>query len=215
MGFLDVQCTALGAGLYAPGRAVGCTIIGSTGMHMRLFDSADLVELAPEPTGYTMPFPVPGAVAQMQSNMAATLNIDWVVDLVREGVGLLDGREVSRREALLALDARVLDARPGAALYHPYISRRRRARPLRRRQRPRPALRPDQRRALARPGPLRLSRAWPSPPATATPPSATGRTRSGSPAAPPARRRCARSWRARSAPRSASPRARRRARPAR
>ena len=57
----------------------------------------------------------------MQSNMAATLNIDWVVDLVREGVGLLDGREVSRREALLALDARVLDARPGAALYHPYI----------------------------------------------------------------------------------------------
>jgi erythritol kinase len=57
----------------------------------------------------------------MQSNMAATLNIDWAVDLVREGVGLLDGREVSRREALLALDGRVLDARPGAALYHPYI----------------------------------------------------------------------------------------------
>ena len=36
---------------------------------------AQALELGPEPSGYTMPFPVPGSVTQMQSNMAATLNM--------------------------------------------------------------------------------------------------------------------------------------------
>ncbi len=50
-------------------------------MHMRLAPNADAVTLNAEATGYTMPFPVPGHYAQMQSNMAATLNIDWLLDL--------------------------------------------------------------------------------------------------------------------------------------
>lgn len=120
LGFLDVLCTALGGGIYEPERRVGCSIVGSTGMHMRFFADAEAIELAPEPTGYTMPFPVPGSAVQMQSNMAATLNIDWVTDLVREAAGLF-GTAPSRQEALQALDSRVLDAAPGAALYHPYI----------------------------------------------------------------------------------------------
>ncbi len=120
LGFLDVMCTALGGGIYEPARQVGCSIVGSTGMHMRFFPDARAIELAPEPTGYTMPFPVPGSAAQMQSNMAATLNIDWITDRVREAAGLF-GPEPDRKAALVALDARVLDARPGAALYHPYI----------------------------------------------------------------------------------------------
>jgi erythritol kinase len=120
LGFLDVICTALGGGIFDPGRRVGCSIVGSTGMHMRFFPDAQAVELADEPTGYTMPFPVPGSVVQMQSNMAATLNIDWITDLVREAARLF-GHEIGRGDALRALDGRVLEGRPGAALYHPYI----------------------------------------------------------------------------------------------
>jgi erythritol kinase len=120
LGFLDVICTGLGGGLYDPSGAVGCSIVGSTGMHMRWLESALQVELAAEPTGYNMPFPVPGSVAQMQSNMAATLNIDWIVACAREAAGVL-GHEVGRQEALAALDARVLEGRPAAALFHPYI----------------------------------------------------------------------------------------------
>lgn len=120
LGFLDVLCTGLGGGIYEPERRVGCSIVGSTGMHMRFCADAAAVELAPVPTGYTMPFPVPGSVVQMQSNMAATLNIDWITDRVREAAGLF-GPEPSRKDALLALDARVLDGRAGGALYHPYI----------------------------------------------------------------------------------------------
>ena len=121
LGFLDVVCAALGGGIYDHERRVGFSITGSTGMHMRFFPDQASVKLAPEPTGYTMPFPVPGTVLQMQSNMAATLNIDWLTDRVVEAAALF-GTPPERMAALLALDARVLDGRPGAALYHPYIS---------------------------------------------------------------------------------------------
>ena len=120
LGYLDVLSAGLGGGVYEPGRAIGCSIVGSTGMHMRFVADAAGLELGPEPTGYTMPFPVPGSVTQMQSNMAATLNIDWVVDRAREAAELL-GHPFDRRTTLATLDARVLEARPAAAIYHPYI----------------------------------------------------------------------------------------------
>jgi erythritol kinase (D-erythritol 1-phosphate-forming) len=121
LGYVDVICTALGAGLYDPDPDVGCTIIGSTGMHMRLAPSADAVRLNTEATGYTMPFPVPGHYAQMQSNMAATLNIDWLLDLA---VGLLaaEGVTRSRADLIRQLDERVLETKPGELLFHPFIS---------------------------------------------------------------------------------------------
>jgi|HigsolmetaAR203D_1030402.scaffolds.fasta_scaffold00009_42 erythritol kinase len=120
LGFLDVLCTGLGGGLFEPGRNVGCSIIGSTGMHMRLFPRPEAVTLGEEPIGYTVPFPMPGHVVQMQSNMAATLNIDWIVRMGIEAAGML-GVEVSRHQALKTIDRQVLEARPGAVLYHPYI----------------------------------------------------------------------------------------------
>jgi erythritol kinase len=121
LGYVDVICNALGAGLYDPAPGVGCSIIGSTGMHMRLASSADAVVLNEEATGYTMPFPVAGHYAQMQSNMAATLNIDWLLDLARD---LLAGEGVARSRADLirGLDERVLAVRPGELLFHPFIS---------------------------------------------------------------------------------------------
>jgi erythritol kinase len=121
LGYVDVICNALGAGLYDPAPEVGCTIIGSTGMHMRLAATADDVTLNAEATGYTMPFPVPGHYAQMQSNMAATLNIDWLLDLA---LGVLAGEGVTRSRADLIrrLDEYVLQARPGEVVFHPFIS---------------------------------------------------------------------------------------------
>ena len=121
LGYVDVVCNALGAGLYDPAPEVGCTIIGSTGMHMRLASTADAVTLNDEATGYTMPFPVPGHYAQMQSNMAATLNIDWLLDLAL-GVLASEGVTRSRADLIHRLDERVMQARPGEVLFHPFIS---------------------------------------------------------------------------------------------
>lgn len=121
LGYVDVICTALGAGLYERAGDMGCSIVGSTGMHMRLVPSVEQVTLNAAATGYTMAFPVPGHRAQMQSNLAATLNIDWMLDL---GLEILAdaGIERGRADLIAGLDERVLAAAPAALLFQPYIS---------------------------------------------------------------------------------------------
>ena len=122
LGYVDVVCTAVGGGLYDPEGRVGCTIVGSTGMHMRFAPSADRVRLNNEMSGYTMAFPVPGMYAQMQSNMAATLNIDWLLDVALD-VLKAEGFERTRSDLLKSMDERVMAKPAGRLLYHPYISR--------------------------------------------------------------------------------------------
>ena len=121
LGYLDVMCTGLGGGLFDPKGRVGCTIAGSTGMHMRIAPTAADVKLNAEMSGYTMAFPVPGMYAQMQSNMASTINIDWLLDLA---LGVLhdQGVERTRKDMLRGLDARIMTRPAGRVLYHPYIS---------------------------------------------------------------------------------------------
>lgn len=121
LGYVDVVCTALGAGLFDRQQSTGCTIVGSTGMHMRFCRSVDDIRLNQDCTGYTMAFPVGGGFAQMQSNMASTINIDWLLDVAR---GVLSDFNVAiaRQDLLSGLDARVLASAPGTLLFHPYIS---------------------------------------------------------------------------------------------
>lgn len=122
LGYLDVVCTGVGGGLYDPQGRTGCTIVGSTGMHMRVAPSADHVRLNAEMTGYTMAFPAPGMYAQIQSNMASTLNIDWLLDLGRDVLASV-GIERSRGDLLTGMDGRILDRPAGHLLFHPYISK--------------------------------------------------------------------------------------------
>lgn len=120
LGYVDIMCTALGAGLHDAAAKPGLTILGSTGVHMRFVESADAVVLNEARSGYTMAFPG-AAFGQIQTNMAATLNIDWMLGLATE---MLASQGVERTpDALLAdLDRRIMAARPGAALFHPFIS---------------------------------------------------------------------------------------------
>ncbi|MGN6551717.1 MAG: FGGY family carbohydrate kinase, partial [Pararhizobium sp.] len=121
LGYIDIVTTALGAGLYDPHRDVGCSIVGSTGMHMRLARSVGDVVLNADSSGYTIPMPVPGTYAQLQSNMAATLNIDWLLGLARDVMATC-GTEPTRDELMRALDRWVAASAPGSLLYQPYIS---------------------------------------------------------------------------------------------
>ena len=122
LGYVDVLCTGLGGGLFDASGLTGCTIIGSTGMHMRLQPKASDVKLNAERSGYAMAFPVPGMVAQIQSNMASTLNIDWLLDVARSI--LKDcGIEKSRSGVLNGMDDKLLARQPAKLLYHPYISK--------------------------------------------------------------------------------------------
>ena len=90
-------------------------------MHMRLAPTADTVTLNADRTGYTMKMPIPGAYAQMQSNMASTLNIDWMLGMVAD---VLDarGETVAKADLIAALDGWVESAEPAQFIYQPYIS---------------------------------------------------------------------------------------------
>jgi erythritol kinase len=67
-----------------------------------------------------MCLPVGRACASLQSNMAATLNIDWLLDLARQAQEI-GGGNTTRAAILSGLDERILAAAPGQAIYHPYI----------------------------------------------------------------------------------------------
>lgn len=119
---MDVPATVLGAGgVDAQGRRVGLSILGSTGMHGWV--STDPADIQPSAeAGYTMSMPLPEGRARLMSHMAATLNIDWLVQWIEQATQLAGGQPPGRGELLQRLNALVLEARPGQALYHPYIA---------------------------------------------------------------------------------------------
>jgi len=121
LGYVDVINTALGAGLYDAVTDTGCTIVGSTGVHMRLSRNTDDIPLNPDRTGYVMAMPIPGVNAMLQSNMASTLNIDWLMDLAVELIGDYDST-VTRKDLISRIDQWVEQAKPSTVLYQPYIS---------------------------------------------------------------------------------------------
>ena len=120
LGYVDMAMTALGAGVHTGDNGSACSTIGSTGVHMRSVASDD-VYLNTEGTGYVICLPIPNRVTQVQTNMAATLNIDWVLDLARD-ITCTFGSNPSDSELVDQIDNWVTAAKPASLIYHPYIS---------------------------------------------------------------------------------------------
>lgn len=120
LAYVDMAMTALGAGVYGGGANVACSTVGSTGVHMRAVRSED-VHLNAEGTGYVIALPIPGIVTQVQTNMAATLNLDWVLGI---GAGLLTdmGHPASHRDLVGQIERWLAATAPGQVVYLPYIS---------------------------------------------------------------------------------------------
>ena len=121
LGYVDIVCSALGAGAYEPGVSVGCTIVGSTGVHIRAQKSAEIKLNCDLKSGYAMVMPIEGIAAQLQTNMASTLNLDWVLGLAEQIAGSL-GVNVEKDFFLKLVDDWIVNAQPASLLYHPYIS---------------------------------------------------------------------------------------------
>jgi len=120
LGYVDMVMTALGAGVHTGAANAACSTVGSTGVHLRSVPAGD-VHLKPQSTGYVIALPIPGQVTQVQTNMAATLNIDWVLKLA-EGVLAEFGHPVTPRNLMERIEGWLAKSSPGAILYHPYIS---------------------------------------------------------------------------------------------
>ncbi len=123
---MDVPLCVLGAGGVAYDaegalRRVGCSVLGSTGMHGWVTDDLDAIVPSAE-TGYTIAMPLPGLRVRLVSHMAATLNIDWLISLLGGAAELAGGTALPRARMLERLDALVLSTAPGQAVYHPYIA---------------------------------------------------------------------------------------------
>ncbi len=120
LGYVDMVMTALGAGVRSAGQNAACSTVGSTGVHMRAKAVAD-VQLNAEGTGYVIALPMPGIVTQVQTNMSATINIDWLLQMA--GSLMADGgKTVSHADLIARIDSWFAESRPGSVLYHPYIS---------------------------------------------------------------------------------------------
>ncbi|TGQ61937.1 carbohydrate kinase, partial [Mesorhizobium sp. M1C.F.Ca.ET.212.01.1.1] len=87
----------------------------------RLAETPDEVLLNTAKTGYTMTMPAPGVFAQMQSNMAATLNIDWVLGLA-SGILASQGITRSNGEMIALVDQWIASSQPASLIYQPYVS---------------------------------------------------------------------------------------------
>lgn len=121
LAYVDMAMTGIGAGLHTGEAFAAASTVGSTGVHMRAKKSADIV-LNPDRTGYAMLLPFPDMVAQLQTNMAATLNIDWLLDLAGDISAELGSRRPSRSDLVGQIDGWLERSEPGALIYHPYIS---------------------------------------------------------------------------------------------
>lgn len=120
LGFVDMIMTGLGAGVYTNSSGVACSTIGSTGVHMKAVSSGDVL-LGAEHTGYVLCLPCDDIVAQTQTNMAATLNLDWVLEFGAELIGEF-GQKPTHQQMLSKLSNWIEQAQPASLLYHPYIS---------------------------------------------------------------------------------------------
>lgn len=120
LGYVDMVMTALGAGVHTGDRDAACSTVGSTGVHMRAVRSEDIA-LNAEGTGYVIALPLPGIVTQVQTNMAATLNIDWALGLAADLIAEF-GPAVPKAELVGRIEGWLAKSEPGALLYHPYIS---------------------------------------------------------------------------------------------
>lgn len=120
LAYVDMVMTALGAGVLGGTGDAACSIVGSTGVHMRATPS-NSVNLNAEGTGYVIALPAPDMVTQVQTNMATSLNIDWVLGLAADVMRDL-GQTVTHADLVGRIEGWLAASRPGQLIYNPYIS---------------------------------------------------------------------------------------------
>lgn len=120
LAYVDMVMTALGAGVHTGEDNVACSVIGSTGVHMRSVANDD-VYLNEAGTGYVITLPVDGRVTQVQTNMASALNLDWLLNVAADLLKDFDC-ECTGHGLVERIERWLQQAEPGQLLYHPYIS---------------------------------------------------------------------------------------------
>ncbi len=117
----DYVATSLAMGLVDPHDGIGCTVIGSAGVHMAVMDDPQRV-LDREPCGYCVHAPVAGTYVRMVSHMTGAISIDWLVDNVSILGRTLFGTTLEFSEIIRKLEARAANSTPVSLLFHPFMA---------------------------------------------------------------------------------------------
>ena len=117
---VDIVCSAFGSGCYDEKQSIGSTVLGTAGIH--IFFEFDLDNITNEnQIGYTGPLPGSTASWRMISNMVASLNIDWIINIFHkmiEEYGVIP----DKNKTLKIFEKGVQDSKPAKTIYHPFIS---------------------------------------------------------------------------------------------
>ncbi len=118
---LDVACATLGSGQLANGLSHGVSVLGSAGVHTRLYGT---LQDAPRklPKGYLWPIASTGIYQAAMPQMAAALNIDWFAGLLADAGALLGAPQLPSAQLLERMETAASSAPLGAALFHPFIA---------------------------------------------------------------------------------------------
>ena len=117
----DYVATSLSMGLVDPLDGIGCTIVGSAGVHMAVLGDPQRI-LGRDPCGYCVCAPVPGTYVRMVSHMTGAISIDWFVENV-SGLGrTLFGTALEFSEIIRKLEAEAANSTPTGILFHPFMA---------------------------------------------------------------------------------------------
>ena len=117
----DYVATSLAMGLVDPRDGIGCTIVGSAGVHMAVLDDPQRI-LGRDPCGYCVYAPVAGTYVRMISHMTGAISIDWLVENVSILGRTLFGTALEFSEIVRRLDAEAANSTPAGILFHPFMA---------------------------------------------------------------------------------------------
>ena len=117
----DYVATSVGMGLIDPREGIGCTILGSAGVHLTLLDDPVPV-LGRDPCGYCVHGPIAGTYLRMISHMTGGLSVDWFVDNVNVLGRTLFGATPEFSDVLRKLESLAAQSTPAGVLFHPFMA---------------------------------------------------------------------------------------------
>ena len=96
---VDVVCSGIGSGFVDQNKKIGCTILGTAGIHI-FTDFGNKKSDPNKQLGYTCSIAGSSANAKMVSNMVASLNTDWLIDILNSFLGDINGEKTDKNKIL-------------------------------------------------------------------------------------------------------------------
>ena len=118
---VDVVCSGIGSGFVDQNKKIGCTILGTAGIHI-FTDFGNKKSDPNKQLGYTCPIAGSSANAKMVSNMVASLNTDWLIDILNSFLGDINGEKTDKNKILKLFEKNASKSDPASIFYYPFIS---------------------------------------------------------------------------------------------